>query len=409
MSPLIPAALTIALLGAGCLFAHQITFNSSMTYTNTQPVVGPDSVANWTGAAFDAANIGGSGVNANGAPNNGNANDAATYVANNQPVQGQSFLTGSAANGYKLNAVTVRMAGYTNNVASGTNNVYWNLLEQNGPLILTICEISGTNRTVLTMQNFKAGDVNNPGSGNSANGSGTFITFQLPFTTHLKSNTTYGFEIAIGNGSANYFERLGISDTNAFSLGTAYNRAWWGGPLTPLAGDRVFMADLTALASSPTNFAHPGTLHTQADLDRMKTKVLASQQPWLSGYNVLLSSAYNNLGWPAYNVDYIVRGPSGNNYTRSQQDAQLIYTLTLIWHLTGDTNYANRAVEIANVWSDLLGIQGDSNQALAAGICTNWVSSSSASAASASASRSAAINVCAKKIRARTLAGWVGP
>lgn len=364
-----PTLAVVLLLSLENLFAHQITFNSAMTYSDTQPSGGAASVANWSGAAFDAANIGGSGVNANGAPNNGTANDASTYVANNQPVQGQSFLTGGAANGYKLNAVTVRMAGYTNNIASGANNVYWNLHEQNGPIILTICEINGTNRTVVTMQNFKAGDVNNPGSGNSANGPGDYLTFQLPFTTHLKSNTTYGFEIAIGNGSANYFEWLGTQDPNALATGTAYNRAWWGGPLTPLAGDRVFMADMTELISSPTNFAHPGTLHTQADLDRMKARVLASQQPWLSGYNVLLGSAYNNLGWPAYNVDYIVRGSSGNNYTRSQQDAQLIYTLTLIWHMTGDTNYANRAVQIANVWSDLLGIQGDSNASLAAGIC----------------------------------------
>lgn len=363
------ATLLVALLNPGPLCAHQITFNSSLTYAGSQPAGGAASVANWTGAAFDADNIGGSGVNANGTPNNGAANDASTYVANNQPVPGQSFLTGSAANGYKLNAITVRMAGYSNNVASGTNNVSWNLLELNGPIILTLCEINGTNRTVLTMQNFKAGDLGNPGSGNSANGPGTYLTFHLPFTTCLKSNMTYGFEIAIGNGSANYFEWLGTRDPDAFATGTAYSRAWWGGPLTPLTGDRVFMVDLTALAAAPTNFTHPCTLHTQADLNRMKAKVLASQQPWLSGYNMLLSSPYNNLGWPAYNVDYIVRGSSGNNYTRSQQDAQLIYTLTLLWHMTGDTNYANRAVQIANVWSDLLGIQGDSNQSLAAGIC----------------------------------------
>ena len=363
------ASLVLGVLYPADLVAHQITFNSSMTYSNAQPSGGAASVANWTGALFDADNIGGSGVNANGSPNNGAANDASTYVANNQPVQGQSFLTGSAANGYQFNAITARMAGYSNNVASGANNVYWNLHEQNGPIILTLCEINGTDRKVVTMQNFKAGDVGNPGSGNSANGPGTYISFRLPFTTYLKPDTTYGFEISIGNGSANYFEWLGTRDTNAFASGTAYNRAWWGGPLTPLAGDRVFMADLTALASTPTNFAHPGTLHTQADLNLMKAKVLANEQPWLSGYNMLLSSPYNNLGWPAYNVDYIVRGSTGNNYTRSQQDAQLIYTLTMIWHLTGNTNYANRAVQIANVWSDLIGLQGDSNVSLAAGIC----------------------------------------
>ena len=69
---------------------HQISFNSSMTYSDTPPTGAAGSVANWTGAAFDAANIGGSGVNSDGGVDNGTANDTYTYVANNQPVQGQS-------------------------------------------------------------------------------------------------------------------------------------------------------------------------------------------------------------------------------------------------------------------------------------------------------------------------------
>ena len=37
------------------LLAHAIGFNSTITYSSTQPAGGADSVANWTGAAFDAA------------------------------------------------------------------------------------------------------------------------------------------------------------------------------------------------------------------------------------------------------------------------------------------------------------------------------------------------------------------
>lgn len=365
--------ISLAILFPMALMAHQVTFNSLMTYTNVQPTGDTGSVSNWMGAAFDAGNIGGSGVNANGAPNNGTANDAYTYVANNQPVQGQTFLTGGNANGYQLNAITVRMAGYTANNASGANNVYWNLLEQNGPIILTLCEINGTNRTIKTMQNFKAGDVGSPGSGNSANGAGTYITFHLPFTTYLNSNTTYGFELQIGNGGANYFEWLGTSDTNAYPNGTAYQPGWT--TITPTSGDHVFMADMTALGSAPTAFVHPGTLHTQADLDLMKAKVLANAEPWKSGYNVLISSPYAQTNWsPAPVVTIIRTGVAGdqwmNNYTRSQQDAQAIYNLALRWHVTGDTNYAQRAVYIANAWSSTLqGVNGDSNAALGYGLC----------------------------------------
>lgn len=348
--------------------AHPVTFNSSVSYAATPPAGGADSIANWTGAAFDAANIGGSGVNADGGVNNGTANDAYTYVAGNQPRQGQTFTTGSNPNGYQLTAVTARMAGYTTNNATGDNQTAWDVNAHNGPVQVEIGKVSGTDVATLTRQMFIMGRAGNPGAGRSANGAGTYITFHLPFTTYLEPNTMYSFDFWIGNGSNNYFEWLG-TQTDAYAGGTAYNRDWWGGPITPLAGERVFQLELTALEAPAPVFTHPGTLHNQADLDRMKAKVAAQEEPWLSGYNMLLSSPYNNLGWPAYNVDYIVRGSTGNNYTRSQQDAQLIYTQALIWHLTGNTAYANRAVEIANVWSDLIGIQGDTNASLAAGIC----------------------------------------
>jgi hypothetical protein len=51
--------------------AHPLTFNSTITYSAVQPSGATDSVAQWSGAAFDAANIGGSGVNADGGADNG--------------------------------------------------------------------------------------------------------------------------------------------------------------------------------------------------------------------------------------------------------------------------------------------------------------------------------------------------
>lgn len=367
------ALCSLAVLIGALLFssasAHESEFGTVMTFSDTQPLGVSGSVENWVGATFDADNIGGSGINADGGSDNGAANDVYTYVANNQPVQGQSFQTGGHADGYQLHSITVQATGYTNNSATGGNQSFWDLNEHAGPILLTLVEISGTTRTTIVRYTFMGGGDGSPGFGSSANGSGKYITFEMPSTTYLDPNATYGLEISIGNGSSNHFEWLGSKNDN-YGSGTAYSREWWGGPLTSHAGDRVFLADMSALDAPAPTFAHPGTLHSQSDLDLMATKVAAGEEPWLSGYNKLLSSPYNNLGWPAYDVDYIVRdGPSPNNYTRSQLDAQLIYTLTMIWHLTGDAAYADRAVYIANTWSDLIGIQGNSNSSLAAGIC----------------------------------------
>jgi len=356
----------IAFLSAFRGEAHPIWFNSTITYSSSQPGGGAANISNWTGAAFDAANVGGSGMNADGSPNNGAANDASTYVANNQPVQGQTFTTGSNTYGYDVSSITVRMTGYTNNTATGSNLTGWNLNFTNGPIIVTIGKISGTTQSAVSMQCFMAGGTGNPGSGSSANGTGTYLTFTLPYPVHLAPNMTYGFDFIIGNGGSNYFEWLGTS-SDVYSGGTAYTRS--GNTITPLTGDRVFMVNMTASSSTYAPFAHPGVLHTQADFTRIATKVAAGAAPWISDYNILASSPFAQTSWPAYSVTYIVRGPSGNNYTRSQEDAQAIYELALRWKITGNTSYADHAVQIANVWSNLQGVTGDTNQALAAGIC----------------------------------------
>ena len=358
---------TLTLVGiAASLHAHPISFNSTIGYSASQPSGGAASISNWTGAAFDAANLGGSGVNADGGSDNGAANDSSTYVANNQPVQGQTITTGSNTNGYDVASITVRMTGYTNNTATGNNRSSWNLNEPNGPIIVDIGKVSGTTFTTVTKQLFTAGGTGTPGASVSANGSGTYLTFNLPFATHLEPNTTYAFDFTIGNGSSNFFEWLGTS-TDPYAGGTAYTRS--GGTITPLAGERVFMMNMTASASPPAPFAHPGALHTQADFDRMKAKVAAGTQPWAESYDILANSPWGQTWWPAYDVDYIVRGDSGNNYTRSQQDGQAIYELALRWKITGDTAYADKAVQIANVWSGLIGVTGNTNLSLASGIC----------------------------------------
>ncbi|MEO7933327.1 MAG: alginate lyase family protein, partial [Chthoniobacterales bacterium] len=351
------------LLLSDAALAHPITFNSTMTYSAAQPSGAADSVAQWSGAAFDAANIGGSGVNADGGANNGTANDASTRVTN-QTTQGQTFTTGSNANGYEVSGITVRLVGYTNNTATGANQPSWNLGAVNWPTTVTVGKVNGTTHSLLSIQNFMPGGEGNPGVGSSANGPGTYLTFNLPFPVHLNPNTTYCFDVATGSS----FEWLGTS-SDPYAGGTAYTRS--GSTITPLSGDRVFQVNMTASAAPYAPFTHPGALHTQSDFDRMKAKIAAGTAPWKTSYDQFVGSRFASTGWGPTPYEYINRGGTAqNNYTRTQWDGQAIYELSLRWKLTGDVAYANQAVVIANAWSGkLLGITGDSNFALASGIC----------------------------------------
>ena len=44
-------------------------------------------------------------------------------------------------------------------------------------------------------------------------------------------------------------------------------------------------------------FVHPGLLHNQAELDFIKQKVQAEEQPWFNGWKKLLEADVSGLDW----------------------------------------------------------------------------------------------------------------
>ncbi|HEY8932906.1 MAG TPA: alginate lyase family protein [Rariglobus sp.] len=95
-------------------------------------------------------------------------------------------------------------------------------------------------------------------------------------------------------------------------------------------------------------FVHPGGLHTQADLDRMKAKVAAGESPWIDGWNALLQDGKAKNDYKA--------GPHRHMISRqrAQNDATAAYLNTLRWIISGDTSHANCAVRILNDWSETM-------------------------------------------------------
>lgn len=119
-------------------------------------------------------------------------------------------------------------------------------------------------------------------------------------------------------------------------------------------------------------FVHPGGLHTQADFDRMAANVAAGNHPWIDSYNKLTtySQAQTNWGWAPVPVIYRCGSGCVNNFSRSQQDALAIYYNALRYRITGDVNFANHAIQGMDAWSGTCtNVSGDSNWALAAGLC----------------------------------------
>lgn len=96
----------------------------------------------------------------------------------------------------------------------------------------------------------------------------------------------------------------------------------------------------------PFQFIHPGGLHTQEDLDRMKMKVAEGAHPWIDGWNAMIRdplAANSYVASPLQNL--------GRNRQLASKDAHAAYLNAIRWYITGDNNYADCAIRILNAWS----------------------------------------------------------
>lgn len=131
----------------------------------------------------------------------------------------------------------------------------------------------------------------------------------------------------------------------------------------------------TAVSPSPaaaagTGFAHPGLLHTSADLARMAAKVKAGASPYTAGVAKLTANRHSQSGWTANPQATVYRGAgSPQNYAILYNDVHAAYQNGLRYHVTGDTAHADTAVAILNAWSaKLTSLQGSADRFLAAGL-----------------------------------------
>lgn len=93
-------------------------------------------------------------------------------------------------------------------------------------------------------------------------------------------------------------------------------------------------------------FVHPGGLHTLADLNRMKTNVLAGNHPWIDDWNVLITDSQAQTNYGTH-----VAANMGSSRQNADLDAHAAYLNFIRWYVSGDANYANKATNILNSWA----------------------------------------------------------
>lgn len=111
----------------------------------------------------------------------------------------------------------------------------------------------------------------------------------------------------------------------------------------------------------PTNstfaqkFIHPGIDQTSADLEYMKRQVLAGEQPWKDAFDRL--KALTNLQFDVKPFAHVVRGPYGKPNIGGddlRNGSEMAYNCAIMWMITKEKAYSQKAIEIINAWSPVL-------------------------------------------------------
>lgn len=119
---------------------------------------------------------------------------------------------------------------------------------------------------------------------------------------------------------------------------------------------------ILALAAAPATaqqkpFVHPGMLQSRQDLEFMKAKVAAGEEPWKKAWDNLLAQPYSSLSFQAKPVAHIARGSFGRASSGDRElsaSANAAYSHALQWYVTGDKAHARKAIEVIQAWSGVL-------------------------------------------------------
>ncbi|MBV5312900.1 MAG: alginate lyase family protein [Prolixibacteraceae bacterium] len=102
-------------------------------------------------------------------------------------------------------------------------------------------------------------------------------------------------------------------------------------------------------------FIHPGIDQTSADLEYMKSQVLAREQPWETAFDNLKSAT--NLQFEVKPFAHVLRGPYGKPNIGGDdlsKGSDMAYNCALMWYITNEKAYALKSIEILNAWAPVL-------------------------------------------------------
>ena len=152
---------------------------------------------------------------------------------------------------------------------------------------------------------------------------------------------------------------LVVSQAATFSISLDPEKGVASGSASPINDPTA--SGGVAIQFGSQGFVHPGILVGNNQLNFTKSKIAANQVPWKTAFdhakgNQLASKSYTPK--PVTKVQCTTAGLL-NDYEQIgcvdlNRDSAATYTQALMWKLTGDRAYADKAIQIMNAWSSTL-------------------------------------------------------
>ena len=140
-------------------------------------------------------------------------------------------------------------------------------------------------------------------------------------------------------------------------------------PYRATIGDRHYdFAHLLKLRPADTNgapvqitvdfdFKHPGLLNDLEELEFIKTKIAAGEQPWALEFERMKISRFadpdylKKMALPPAVIAAGFSGRDDHGFAQEMKDANAAYTQALMWYFTKDDNYAKNAAGILEAYA----------------------------------------------------------
>jgi len=131
----------------------------------------------------------------------------------------------------------------------------------------------------------------------------------------------------------------------------------------------LFSCLIINAAPAAGGFKHPGILNSKQELEFVKARIAAAEQPWTDALAKMRALSMASLDYQAKPHEEVNCGSGSKpdyGCTDEKRDCQAAYLQALLWAVTGDEKHAQKSAEILKAWS-ILKSHGLSNANLEAG------------------------------------------